>query len=204
MVRTNLHLKNLINLAQYKDKLSSYSSYVLSSECGNYYTQMSAGCFLAYTPRKRFGWASALAPVGYTYRNLWNYKKINDFIYLVTNFPNIKTENWSLTIHNAINPKTARKKRISLSGKASRVATKLVQYWLKVDGINNSKKYRPRTVAYIYDNKSYSDTLNALRIFMDVDVYTGQTLSGQVHESPIELYLGDNFLDNYTTNRFWK
>ncbi len=54
MVTTNLSLKNLLNLVQYKDKLSGYSSYVLSYECGRYYTQMSAGCFLAPTPRKWF------------------------------------------------------------------------------------------------------------------------------------------------------
>jgi hypothetical protein len=40
---------------------------------------------------------------------------------------------------------------------------------------------------------------------MDVDIYTGEMLTGHVYQSAIELYLGDNFLDDFVspTNRFW-
>ncbi len=122
----------------------------------------------------------------------------------MTKFSGIKSEEGSIAIYNAINPKTARTKRINLSGKANTVASKLVQHGFTVKSIANSKQYRPRTVVYIYNNKPYNDTLDALKTFMDIDVYTGQILSGEVHDNPLELYLGDNFLDNYTTNRLWK
>ncbi len=62
MISTNLSLKNLLYLAQFKDNIQGFSSYVLHSECGSYYTSMSAGCFLSTPPRKWFDGASVLAP----------------------------------------------------------------------------------------------------------------------------------------------
>ncbi|USN56312.1 MAG: hypothetical protein H6766_04535 [Candidatus Peribacteria bacterium] len=40
MIQTNLTLKNMLYLAQYKDDIDGFSSYVLSYECGLYFTQM--------------------------------------------------------------------------------------------------------------------------------------------------------------------
>ncbi len=134
-----------------------------------------------------------------------DYTHINDFAYVVTHFPKIKTEDVHIAIHNAISPTAARKYGVRRSGKANIVASTLVQHGFTVDNVVNSTDYRPRTVAYVYDHAlQNSDTIDALTFFMDVDVYTGEVLSGDIHESDVELYIGNNFLESYKHNPLWK
>lgn len=206
MFTTNLSLKNLLYLAQYKDNLRGFSSHVLTYECRAYFTQMVSGCFLTTPPRDRFDGAAVLAPAATTANNLENYDDIHDFTYLITSHPGITQEKGTMTIYNAISTVAAKNHRMRVQGKANTVATKLVQHGFDVKEIENAEESRPRTMAYIYGTGDYTQTIDALKLFMDVDIYTGELLSGHIYQSPIELYIGDNFLDNYTstTNRFWQ
>ncbi|USN56311.1 MAG: hypothetical protein H6766_04530 [Candidatus Peribacteria bacterium] len=118
-----------------------------------------------------------LAPVAATANNLSNYDEIRDFVYLMINYPQIATDGGDLTIHNAISKEAAALHNTVVSGKANDVASKLVQYGFSVSDIFNADESRPRTMAYIYGTGDYTDTLDALQLFMDVDLYTGELLT---------------------------
>lgn len=205
MIQTNLTIKHMLHLLQYKDNVQKFASYVLSYECGAYFTQMIPWCFLTTPPRDWFGGASVLTPLTTTANNLSNYTEIRNFIYLMIAYPTIATEWGDLTIYNAISKEAASNYRTSVSGKANDVASKLVQYGFSVYDIFNAPSPRSRTVAYIYGSGDYSDTIEALKLFMDIDIYTWEVLSWHTYTSAIDLYLGDSFLDDRSspTNRFW-
>lgn len=170
MVYTNISLKNMLSMVKYTDNLKHFFSYVYVADCNfTHYSVMWNWCMLSYADRAQFWWASVLLPVWATPSKIEHYDEMKNFAFYVVYNQKYLIENPSIKIINWIDKTIIKKTKNYNKKDVSKLAIKLKNYVFNIQELNNSKQIFPTTTLYKNWTWDYSETINLLKTFVDID-----------------------------------
>lgn len=166
-VTTDLSLSQMIWLSQYLNRIDHYFSFVLQSDCNDYYKLTYPGCLLYSPSRADFGWAAILLPEGATAWRISYYNKIQQFAYYTIYQQPFLVEGARILLWNGIDKEQLLPWQ-NLNGVTSDVASELVKYGFQVAWIgNNNIKSTNSQLIKIWTG-DYDVTADLLRDFAPV------------------------------------
>lgn len=173
-VTTDLSLSQMIWLSKYLNRIDHYFSFVLQSDCNDYYKLTYPGCLLYSPSRADFGGAAILLPDGASASRVSYYNNIQQFTYYTIYQQPFLVEGARILLWNGID-KDQLLPWQNPNGVTSDIASELVQYGFQVVGIGNSTiKSTSSSVIKIWTG-DYDVTADLLRDFAPV-IYDQSTL----------------------------
>lgn len=196
-VVTDLDFSQLLGLSKYLNRIDHYFSFVLQSDCQEYYTLTKPWCLLYAPDRSAFGGAAILLPQWATPSRISYYNNIQQFAYYTIYQQPFLVEKARILLWNGID-KSQLLPWQNPNGVMSDIASELVTYWFNVVwiGNNNIKSTNSKTIKVGTGN--YDVTADLLRDFAPV-IYDQSTpltaLSGTVFSGSNELSLWWSWYD---------
>jgi LCP family protein required for cell wall assembly len=193
-VTTDFDFSQLLWLSKYLNKIDHYFSFVLQSDCEEYYTLMKPGCLLYSPAREDFGGAAVLLPEWAKAWRLSYYNNIQQFAYYTIHQQPFLIEKARIVLWNGID-KSQLLPWQNMNGVIGDVASELVKYGFNVVWIGNNNIKNTTSSVIKVGTGEYDVTADLLRDFAPV-VYDQSTAVSSLSGT---LFSGSNEIDmNYS------
>ncbi len=193
-VTTDLDYSQLLWLSKYLNKIEHYFSFVLQSDCQEYYTLIKPGCLLYSPARADFGGAAILLPEWARAGRISYYNNIQQFAYYTIHQQPFLVENARIILWNGIDKEQLLPWQ-NMNGIISDIASELVKYGFQVTGIGNNNIKSTTSQLIKIGTGEYDVTADLLRDFAPV-VYDQATAVNMLSGT---LFSGSNEIDmNYS------
>lgn len=172
IIHTNIWLKKILWMLKYKDNINQFFTFVYTADCNKtHHSVMTNWCFLYYPPREQFWWNAIILPEWAYAWNISNYKSMQDFAFFVIYNQKFLLENALINIKNWIDISLIKKKFRFDKPIANELAVDLKNYWFNIWEVGNIEwdEYFEDNTVYVNWTWDYQNTINLLKIFMEVD-----------------------------------
>ncbi len=193
-VTTDFDFSQLLWLSKYLNKIDHYFSFVLQSDCDDYYKLIKPGCLLYSPARADFGGAAVLLPIGATASRLSYYNNIQQFAYYVIHQQPFLVEGARIVLWNGIDKEQLLPWQ-NMNGVIGDIASDLVKYGFNVVWIGNNNIKSITSSVIKVGTGEYDVTADLLRDFAPV-IYDQTTAVSSLSGT---LFSGSNEIDmNYS------
>lgn len=205
-VITNIELDEILGLLAYGRSLPPMFNFWYTYECNNSsWKKMQAACVIYPVIQEQFNGMSGMLPIGASKGKISFYEYTKTFAHFVSTNQWLFKEDFSLSIHNAIDSDYA-KQFPYRNNIAANLAIKLKRYGVKVDEVLNEEKSSDLTTAVISGSGNYKKTIEGLSHFLTIDQIqiNNATVDMSGHELPnhIDIYLWNTFIDEFGNKKF--
>lgn len=190
-VTTDLDYSQLLWLSKYLNKIDHYFSFVLQSDCQEYYTLIKPGCLLYSPARADFGGAAILLPEWARAGRISYYNNIQQFAYYIIHQQPFLVEGARIILRNGIDKEQLLPWQ-NMNGVIGDIASDLVKYGFNVVWIGNNNIKSVTSSAIKVGTGEYDVTADLLRDFAPViydQTTTVSSLSGTIFSGSKEIEL---------------
>ena len=205
-VITNISLDEILGLLAYGKSLPPMFNFWYTYECNNSsWKAMKPACVLYPVVQEQFNGMSGMLPVGASIGKISFYNYTKWFAHFVSTNQWLLKENFSISIHNAIDA-TYAKQFPYKTNIAANLAIKLKRYGIMVEEVMNEEKPSIVTTAVVSGSGDYKKTLEGLSTLLTIDQIQINNatvdMSGNELSNHIDLYLWNTFIDEFWNKKF--